>query len=883
MFLMIKQRKKTLLYFTLSFVLPLMFILIAFSRMKIYPFGNQSLLNMDLWGQYFPMYVERYNNIRDLKPGLFSWNGVLGFNLFAQSAYYSNSLFNFILVFFSRDALVRVFNFIIAAKVCFSSLSFCFFLKSKFKEISLLTVGCSVAYSLCGYMLAFLTQPMWLDAVILFPIVLLGIERLILDRKPLMYCAALALTIFSNFYISFSVCIFSVLYFIVFMTSHSNSLKLNDVKHSVLNFASFSLLAGGLAAFVLLPVYKSINLTLASELGSPEKIEWYNSAIEYLSKLFPGTKISLEYGIPNIYSGVFILILVPLFWINKNILARKKIAYSALLIFLYASMNLNILDFLWHGLHFPNQLPGRWTFMFSFLVILMAYEVLANLKALRWYEITFSMPIALLCIALMKTLPKNMALSNKTLIIVLIGLTLYTALLLGHTLCSKISIKKAAVIAMGVLMISEAGVNAVKVMKRDVRTTDSVSYNAANTSMAEAVNGFESGKSDFYRMEKNGGGTFNPGQFYDYKGVSYYSSTMTGRAYNFFKGMGYGVYARNVSTLYNPFSPVMNSFFSIKYIIDRTNDLESAGMEQVYAAPDYKVLENCDYLPVAFMVDKALVNWEYDKEKKPLDVQNDFLNAAMGRAVNVFESLPYTAVECTNVNLSYDNDWNNQYYKRVSGDAPVQIKFSYAISEDQRLYMQHGFKKGKITVNINGDPKTSDITSYPFRLIGEAKAGDTVEITVEVSQVQRGLWGMELFALNQKVFSECCAELNRHSAQIIEASDTKIKCTVNSDGGVLYTSIPDDGGWTLKCNGKKVDTFRIGDYLIAATIPEGENTLEFSYHVPGLAVGATITLISLICIILYALVKRGKIPLALLKKSEKPEAASEDLKSKKKS
>ncbi len=189
----------------------------------------------------------------------------------------------------------------------------------------MLTVACSVVYSLCGYILAFITQPMWLDVVVFFPIIILGLERLILERKPVLYCVVLAISIFSNFYISFSVCIFVVLYFIVFVISHSQNIKFKDIKVAVINFAIFSLVAGGLAAFTVIPVYKAISITLASEMTRPDKLEWYNSAFEYISQLLPLTKTSLADGMPNIYSGGFVFIMLPLFFINSEIPVRKKL------------------------------------------------------------------------------------------------------------------------------------------------------------------------------------------------------------------------------------------------------------------------------------------------------------------------------------------------------------------------------------------------------------------------------------------------------------------------------------------------------------------------------------------------------------------------------
>lgn len=53
--------------------------IITFKKCEIAPYGKNSILCMDLWGQYFPMYIN--NKQADGLAGLmYSWNGGFGFN-----------------------------------------------------------------------------------------------------------------------------------------------------------------------------------------------------------------------------------------------------------------------------------------------------------------------------------------------------------------------------------------------------------------------------------------------------------------------------------------------------------------------------------------------------------------------------------------------------------------------------------------------------------------------------------------------------------------------------------------------------------------------------------------------------------------------------------
>ena len=69
---------------------------------------------------------------------------------------------------------------------------------------------------------------------------------------------------------------------------------------------------------------------------------------------------------PNIYCGVFVLLLFVLYLFNREISWKKKLSRGLLAAFFVISFSNNILDFIWHGMHFPDSLPGRQTFYMHF-------------------------------------------------------------------------------------------------------------------------------------------------------------------------------------------------------------------------------------------------------------------------------------------------------------------------------------------------------------------------------------------------------------------------------------------------------------------------------------------------------------------------------------
>jgi len=845
-------------YAFLAFALPVIAVCAGFARAEAAPFGENSFLNMDLWGQYFPIYMDQNNHRLDMSP-FYSWNGALGFNAFAQSGYYGNSVFLLLFMLFKTSSMIMALQIILISKFGLASLGCFFFLKQKFKREDMLTAGFSVAYSLCAYMMAFITQPMWTDAVILLPIVLIGLERMLTDKKPLFYCLSLAFLIFTNFYIGFSVCIFLSLYFLVFAVGNPDKFSFGAFLRQAKYFAGFSVLAAGLAAFSLLPVYDAINLTLASDITSPDAGRLYHPIRDYFSNMLPYSSVSLEYGAPNIYSGSFAFLLLPLFVLNDMIKLRKRVMYTALIVFLYFSFNFNLFDYIWHGFHFPNQLPGRWSFIFTLAVIIVCCESLAKPNEWRYWKskMIAAAPYALLAVYIGGEVEKK---HESPAAFAAAAAVLILAVLIVSANSRKYKIiQNIAWAAIGTVIIFEAAVSAAAVIPRDTKITAVKDYQFADDKMKSIVSKYDGGGDDFYRIEMSPRFTFNPGMLYNYKGISYYSSTMTGAAYDFFDTMGYHVYAKNVSALYNPYYPALNSMLNIKYLIQRSGNEKIFGFEQIDIYEDFKILQNKYYLPVAFTASGAMADWNPDQTINMIQNQNAFMRAAVYDCPDIYIRLPEGGMIVTNADLTRSGDWNEQYYYRQNNDERVVFEFNYKTESAASIFLVHGFRAGELSVSIDNGEAVKYNYSSPTIDLGFVKEGTTISVIVSIENIFIGVWGMDLFMLDEAAFDYCYEYLSKDTLEVINAGDTKIKCRINSpSGGLLYTSIP-AVGWSLKCDGVKTETFTIGGFLLAANIPAGDSILEFNYIVPGLIPGIVISLASLAVLILCLLLINKKI------------------------
>ncbi len=662
-----KTDKTVPLTLALSFCLPATVLLICFAVCEIAPFGDRTLCSMDGYSQYYPMLMNMSEAVKEGEL-FYSFNGALGFNLWAQSGYYTNSLLWLPLYILPHDFQVSYINLSVLFRLSLAGLFFCLYLlkthrKLSYKKTVILFPALSLVWALSGYMSAFINQLMWTDVVVLLPLVILGIQYIKEKRSPLLYILALFFSIISCFYISFMVCIFAVLWFFFLMFRESISWK--DRLTCALKFGVSSLLAGGMSAVVIIPVYKALSLTKASDIGFGGVLEANYSFKDFLLRILPFQKTSLEYDLPNIYCTITVFVLFFFFIFSKKFTRRHRAVTFAFVTFMFLSMSINLGEFIWHGFHYPNQLPARQSFLIIFLMLTVAAEYLA------------------LCKIKMKH---------------------FYALI--------------AVIFAGAIL------NFSVQFSRDVWTSRVNSLQKYESVMADFTSLDD--KDTFARMEWTDTKKNNYPQQYGYKGISYYSSTMSADAYDFFQQTGMERYAKNVSTRYNQ-SDILNAVFCVKYIMSG----EHGG----------KITENENILSLGFVCSDSVYVFEPSEIKNPELGQQLLWDCLCGKKLTSF--------------------------------------------------------------------------SEGYSLLSE----NQIEITL-------------------------------FDTDYIEGTLT------SGRNGILFTSIPYDEGWEIFIDGEKAETKKAAGYFLSCPIEKGGHEITLKYTVPGIKVGAVISLLSLLSLLGWMIIER---------------------------
>lgn len=833
-----EKKKDNRVYF-LSFIIPILIMTILYIIKGIYPFGENCYLTSDMYHQYAPFYNELYNKLSSGGSLLYSWNIGMGVNFTALYAYYLSSPFNWLLIFTPKNHIIEAMSILIILKIALSSLAFSYYLSKHYQSKHTVIAAFATFYSLSAYLAAFSWNIMWLDCIVLFPLILLGLERLIKENNGFLYSITLGLSIYTNYYISIMICIFSVFYFIFLITTENSNKEKHYFKKRILSFGFYSLLSGGLAACLLIPEFYAIKVSASSSMNFPKTLTSYFSIFDIISRglmIVEPTVISGRF--PNIYSTIAVFLLLPFYWMNKSIYFKEKLGKTILVAILLISFNMNIPNFIWHGLHFPNSLPCRQSFIFVFLILTMSYDGFRGIKNYSDGQIggTFAGAVAIFLV--FEKLIVDETYHFAIIYVSILFVTIYFILIVLYR--KYINKQKLITIILFIIIILEAGINT---GITGIGTTSRTNYMADNKEISQLLNEVKRADLGFYRVEKKTRKTNNDSAWNQYKGVASFSSTAGEDLTKYFRPLGFDESVNKYS--FDGYTPLTASLFSVKYMI-YDKSVKNSEITSIYAGTESVFLYQNNYtLPLGFMLNGNFEEKWSTSNSNPFAVQNSFVNASTGLSA-VFESVESTSKDST---VSIDvKDEKNIYIYITSPSTLDNLNISITDSS--------GYTQDPITFTNLKHKRIIDL--------GSSMPGSKISITTTTKDVTS--LRLYSYSFNADIFKEFYDDLIEQPFNVEEFNDTYIKGTITSKiDGLMYTSIPYDEGWTAYIDGEKTIITPLKKALIAIPVSVGTHTIEFKYYPKGLSLGLIISFSSiLVLLLLFIGIKYNNI---LIKKS----------------
>lgn len=375
------EKIKKIVLYLLAFLFPIILLIGIFIYLKIYPFGENTYLPVDAYGQYVN-YLQYFRNFLYGEGSIFySLSKSLGGEMYGLFAYYLMSPYNFIVLLFEKGNISLVFDIILILKVATSSVTFTYYLNRR-KKANFGNLIFAMMYSFSSYVVTYGFNIMWLDAVILLPIVIAGIDDLVENKKFILYTVALSLTLITNYYIGFMVCIFSAIYFIYKILIGELKDKKNILK-KVGRFLSASIIAVMITAIILVPVFLGLTNGRANfsftDMSLDKNFNIENLLTKFYTNSFDLDEIKNE-AMPPIFCGVLANILVLAYFFNSKIKLKEEIISLVVLIIFILSFYIKGINLLWSMENIPAWYIYRYTFCFAFFYILLAKKGFDNTK-----------------------------------------------------------------------------------------------------------------------------------------------------------------------------------------------------------------------------------------------------------------------------------------------------------------------------------------------------------------------------------------------------------------------------------------------------------------------------------------------------------------------
>ena len=841
-----------------AFLLPGLIMLVVYALMGMAPFGDKSVFAADMSQQYADYYGGLRTALTQGDSLLYTWRSGLGMNYLGIIAYYLASPLNLIVLLFPVRMLSEATLVITLLKLSSCGLAFYIAARSVLKTGHLPSIAFAVLYALCGYSVAYTINPMWLETVILLPIVVLGLHRLVERGRPLCYLFALTATLITCFYTGYMVCAFVVLYFIWLLVSRHEKVSRDMLKPCV-RFALSSLAAAGIAAFLLLPTL----FALLSSYGDGTVYQFSLDTVEGFwrtpARLLPATYDTLTYSSPSIYSGVVTLILAPAYFFNRVFPRRERLVSAGIVLLLSLSFVYIGLNHAWHVFRQPVWFPHRFAFLFSFFLIWLAARAWEKRTELGSGPLAASVGAGFAILAWGSLTDGGFfgdgIYSNALLLLVLSAALVVCAV----RYAKKELVGRILPFALAALVCVEAGYNALGVIAGidgEFRYDRAAMFYDHIDRVKPAVDWVKANDDSFYRMENWRMRWSDDNMTLGYNGLAHYSSLSNRDTFSFLRENGYLAVTNNRYLRYFGATSLMDSLLGIRYVLGMEGDERRFGYEEIIRVNGMIVYKNTNALPLMYTAGAGLHSYSPPGEDNPFEAQNSLFTALTGIDEPVYIPIPGVAVSGESLVRDYGQNWYAAEKGRldvtitpeVSGN--VLVDFGEAFWEHTPPYI-NGVRIGR--------PQDDFLLGVID--LGYFEAGETILFSLDVFQPD-AVFRPLVYRMDADGFEHGITRLREGSAYSLEVDGTRVYAEVSAKSDAwLMTSIPYDPGWNARVDGREVDIVKFADAFIVLPLSAGEHTVEFSFIPAGLVPGIVITLVTLAALAAYILIdKRRKRP-----------------------
>ena len=888
-------------YLLIAFLIPVVGMLGVMIVAGAEPFGQNSMLYSDMYHQYYPFFKAFRRALLSGDSLLYSWNVGMGMDYLGLISYYLASPLNLLSVLVPEAVLLEFYSLLVPVKLGLASLFFAIFLRNAFHKNDLSISLFGGFYGLCAWALGFQWNIMWLDTFALLPLVALGTVALLRDKKFVLYSLTLFLSIYANYYVGFFTCIFVLLLFICYEVCCCTSMK--RFFQDLSRIAFLSILAIGMTAVLTLPAFAALQTTQSSvnqfpttfRLNIADEHTWkglLDAMRQVAGNMSGGVELNFKEGLPNIYAGVGTVLLAFLYLMAKGVKFREKLCAVCLLLFFNVSSIIRQLDYIWHGFHFPNMIPYRFSFLYCFVMLYMAYRAwLMRNKFKIWQTLLAGALTAGIMACSDARLEPEFLAYNASFLVLYLCAFLYGQYrgrmpqvgeeedeeVVRKRFRAARARRRAAARAMVLMILGAELIAALVNFGVRFSFTSVRNYPKDTKYSASMIRYMINDREDdnlFFRAEMTHTQTLNDGALNGYNGISTFTSSANVKTTLFMQALGYG--AKNTYNRYcfEEASPVANLFLGLKYMIDRDGkDKSSAYFDYVHHYGNTYLYENTAYLPLGFLAQPELATARFDHESHAFREQNRIFTAATGLQADVWYPVAGSSLEIVGEDVTVADQNSNGYCSYSDGKKNSKVYYNYTVQQDGFMCVYLNLpKRNAVSISLNGVELYTESMSLPQMMaVGDVAVGDVVTVRMTCKENEKGTMTLTAAVLDNDLFRQGYEILNASTLELTQFRNTRVEGTISCDrDGLLYASIPQNGNWSVLVDGEEAEIKLVGNCMLGVELTQGEHTVTYVYRNAAFELGWKVSLVcAAILAVLYVVVYKPKMPRHIKGKFEK--------------
>ena len=776
-----------------------------------YPFGSQSIIWSDMHEQITAMYYHFYDSIYNSKSLFVDFNSGGAINFVGVLAYYILSPFTLIILFFPRELIDNAVSIIVALKILLSGLTCLYFISKTFNKIDdNYKIILSLLYAFSSYSLTLYIITPWIDIVYLFPMLLLGLKKLLDLESSKLYIITLSISLICSFYITFIVLLFiifsSFLYLYIF--------KKENIKKAIFHLGVATIISILIASVILIPSFIQI---FASQRASINLAEIVNSKFGPLSD-----KIAYLFG-STILIVFSLLILL-------NFKKHKKFTIFLFLNLLLLGLPLIIepINKMWHFGSYV-YFCYRYGFIIVLFLIIGAGYYLTNLDSMKKYPIIVSkiIPLLLLIITFIVMFVIFykyrfrifLAIDSLTFTrdkIALLSLFIVSLLIFITVLILFFTNKKESnftIIFLYIITISQILFNSYFYFNKYDSNYLNNQYN-----WMEEIYDINLLKDKYYVKETNRILISNYGMVSDIRTFSNFTSLVDKTNYETMIMLGYDSYGNDTEAIGgNLFTDII---LAQKYIIS-DRKISDSYYHYVNDIDNYLYIYEFSNLPFGFVINN---NSSIKNAKNSMEASNIIYNSITNND-NIFDIEKLDALE-------------NKYF--ISGKKRLYLDIDFNINNKRNNY-------NLFDIYVNGNLLYQSIPNTNRN--GTLYLGEFLDEEVEIKIVslkENNIKDINLGILDLQKIDDF---LNNYGKNVdIEFNHNKMIISTNGNNNDLLF-LPITYLDNYKCSTHEI--FRVYDNFIGIKLHDGENIIEISFIPKGFIIGIIISFIGIVFFIIW--------------------------------